>query len=215
MTQLSILHHAHTVLTQYIITTTCILCKTEGHHSPPNICQYCLEDIELYTHPKITLLQDLQVITLAPYVEPFATLISQLKYQANINTLPIIQHILRSYTLDLQDLHAVPIPMHWRRKIWRGIDHTGILAQQIAKQYRIPISYDVLKRTLHRPTQESLNKKQRLQNAKNSFCGSYEKHQDLSILLIDDVLTTGSTLLAAYKTLKHAKTVCALTLAKA
>ncbi|MBD2857995.1 ComF family protein [Spongiibacter sp. KMU-158] len=87
----------------------------------------------------------------------------------------------------------LPVPLHWRRRWQRGFNQSQILAEYWSKALNIPIS-NALKRHRHTPAQQQLNAAQRQRNLKHAFslkngialCG---KH----LVLVDDVLTTGST----------------------
>lgn len=93
------------------------------------------------------------------------------------------------------------IPLHKRRKNWRGFNQSEILAQSLANKYQV--SYQViLHKTNNTQAQRILNKKQRKENIKNSFAALLPFPDVSLIILVDDVATTGSTLLEACKTIK-------------
>jgi ComF family protein len=95
----------------------------------------------------------------------------------------------------------VPIPLHWRRRLKRGYNQTNLIAQIISKQLDIPL-VKLLKRVKATPRQAQLDRKQRLKNLDGAFAVTGKKHcGKLKILLIDDVMTTGTTLNAAAETL--------------
>lgn len=109
----------------------------------------------------------------------------------------------------------IPIPLSRRRFKWRGFNQSELLARVFADEFDFSLDLD-LKRKRHRKTQVKLDEKDRLKNSRGifSWCGG-----DLSkktIILIDDITTTGATLEAAAEALQTAKPqrIYALALAK-
>lgn len=89
----------------------------------------------------------------------------------------------------------IPVPIHFRRKQQRGYNQSELLAKNLAKQTGIAFSAKVLAKSLNTPPQSSLGRGERLRNLKEAF---RVKHPELisgkRVLLVDDVMTTGSTL---------------------
>jgi len=97
----------------------------------------------------------------------------------------------------------LPIPLHWRRLGMRRYNQAGLLANEISKITHIPTCPNTLKRIRHTQTQGHLSRMARQRNLQGAF--KVEKNiKGKSILLIDDVLTTGSTLINATNTLLKA-----------
>jgi len=96
----------------------------------------------------------------------------------------------------------VPVPMHPIKEYFRAYNPPEALAIALAKRYpEIPIRTDLLKKTRLTRSQTTLHKDARTSNVKDVFRASKDV-QGLTILLIDDVTTTGSTLLACANALK-------------
>ncbi|MBO7244122.1 MAG: ComF family protein [Alphaproteobacteria bacterium] len=111
----------------------------------------------------------------------------------------------------------IPVPMHWKRKLSRGYNQAGILAQILSKKTKIPYNENILIRARHTPKQEKKTKAERIKNVKNAFVVNHpEKIKNKSILIIDDVLTTGATVNNCAKELKKAgaRAVFVLTIAQ-
>lgn len=95
----------------------------------------------------------------------------------------------------------LPIPIHSAKKRERGYNQSDIIVSALSKNSHIPYSSNILKRIRYTQTQTLLSSEGRKQNLGNAFTCKYEKVIGKSILLVDDVLTTGSTLNNAAKTL--------------
>ncbi len=98
----------------------------------------------------------------------------------------------------------VPVPSHWRRRLWRGFDQAAVLARELARHTGIPTA-QALRRTRHTDPQAGLTRRQRRLNIRGCFQTiAPDKIQGRRVLLIDDVLTTGATANAAAEALKAA-----------
>jgi ComF family protein len=99
----------------------------------------------------------------------------------------------------------VPIPLHWLRFWERGYNQAEALAWGIAAELGIRCEPRLLCRVRSTPMQTALSVDARRQNVAKSFRVSrWKTAKDLRILLIDDVLTTGSTASAAADALRQA-----------
>ena len=103
---------------------------------------------------------------------------------------------MRAYELVL------PVPMHWWRRSLRGFNQSAVIAHVLAKQLRVPLCLNVLRRRRYTRRQVGMSANQRKKNIKNSFV--LRRPSDVRnkrVLLVDDVLTTGATALACAEVL--------------
>jgi len=112
-----------------------------------------------------------------------------------------------------------PIPLHPTRFRDRGFNQAEVLGRLLADRLHIPIRTDILKRVIKTtPQVEMKDRKERLKNMKNVFSIHNSKFviPNSTIILFDDVFTTGATMRAAGETLKRAgaKSVWAVTMAR-
>ena len=99
-----------------------------------------------------------------------------------------------------ENFNLVPVPLAASRHRWRGFNQSEILCQAISKELNVPVT-DVLIRHKTTKTQKELNRAERLTNVKGAFkINGSVKNQ--SFIVVDDVITTGATILEAAKTLK-------------
>jgi ComF family protein len=107
---------------------------------------------------------------------------------------------LRGISLDV----IVPVPLHPARQRERGFNQAGLLAELLSAETSVP-SKPLLERIRYTTTQTALDRSERMENLHNAF--RLRKNADvrgLRVLLIDDVLTTGSTLSECARVLKRA-----------
>jgi ComF family protein len=201
----------------------CLGCRSFG----TSICMSCLSSGDRI------LSQD----SLPEYINPIYSykdplikkLIWQLKYknkkQIAKDIAPIVYDALLPLITDLQTLsgvqviYVVPIPLHISRKRHRGYNQSELLAKElieIDKTGSLVLSIDALLRTKKStPNAKTHSKRERIQNTRGSFEVNSKLLAHSHIVLIDDVVTTGTTLGEARKVLLQtsAHSVHAVTIA--
>lgn len=114
------------------------------------------------------------------------------------------QHAAPRLTELAPDAVAV-VPMHWRRRLVRQTNAPEIMAEPIARGLKIPLAPRLLKRLRSTVPQPSLARSQRLPNVRRAFAVRRGFGiEGATIVLIDDILTTGSTCSEAARALKQA-----------
>ena len=97
----------------------------------------------------------------------------------------------------------VPIPLAPKRLRQRGYNQSEMLARALARQWRIPVLVDLLVRTRETPTQTTLTPETRLANVAGAFTAGTAARW-ATLVLVDDVFTTGATLAEAARALEEA-----------
>lgn len=141
-------------------------------------------------------------------------IIRQYKYEPLIRELArplaniIISHLLlveADKNNFLGDFVLVPLPLHTKRKKWRGFDQAYEISKEIGNYFNMPVLDSVLMRQKETPPQAELGKEDRELNIKDAFsCVNQNLISGKKIFLVDDVYTTGATMREAAKVLKSA-----------
>lgn len=116
----------------------------------------------------------------------------------------------------------IPIPLHKKRLIFRKYNQSLLLANEIAKLSNKKVIHDFLCKTKHTVPQASLKQADRKKNLKNKFIinkkylKNIDVYKNLNFAIIDDVMTTGSTINECIKVLNKSgiKNVYSITFAK-
>jgi ComF family protein len=104
-----------------------------------------------------------------------------------------------------QNVKVVPIPMHPEKLKTRGFNQAELLAQNFCKLTRLAIAPRILNRIKNtRPQIETKSKQERADNLKAAFTIGKIPNQNISVLLFDDIYTSGATVKEAIATLKSA-----------
>jgi ComF family protein len=107
---------------------------------------------------------------------------------------------LRTRQFDLM----VPVPLHPARKRQRGFNQAAVLAELLSRRISVPCR-GLLERVRYTTTQTAFDRTERMENLRGAFrLGRNPDVRQLRVLLIDDILTTGSTLSECARVLKSA-----------
>jgi competence protein ComFC len=112
----------------------------------------------------------------------------------------------------------VPVPLHVRRARERGFNQSAVLAREIGRLRGIPVETRALRKIRNAPPQTSLERAGRLANIRGAYRAVHpERVRGRTLMLVDDVYTTGATLreCAAVLDAAGAKEVRAITVAQA
>jgi len=113
---------------------------------------------------------------------------------------------------------VVPVPLHRQRERERGYNQADLIAKPLARKLGLPYRAVLLVRTKPRPDKHILSLEERWDSVRGAFATRPgTKVDNLRVLLVDDVMTTGATLDACARALRGAgaKSVIGLTVARA
>ena len=138
--------------------------------------------------------------------------VERLIYQIKYNNQPFLAEYL-GYQYGLKLLESeryrglsaiVPIPLHTSKLRKRGYNQSSYFGQGLSRAMNIPLRDDVLKRQRATITQTGKDRLSRYENVEDVFvCRQLSQPLGEHILLVDDVLTTGATIVSAALTLQE------------
>jgi ComF family protein len=147
-------------------------------------------------------LASVPLIVVGPYEEPLSTAITRFKYGGRPElSRPLARLLLTPFAeLSLpQSTALVPVPLHPKRLASRGYNQAALLAQELARGSRRSCHPRLLARTRDTEHQVGKSRSLRLTNAEGAFELRYRGPS--SVVLVDDVITTGSTVRACAQAL--------------
>jgi ComF family protein len=196
------------------------------------ICQLCSKQIAFgqpfinvypYTNT-VGLKEELCVASGAVFKDPINTIIYRFKYDSDVLLAKDLAYLMLSAGNMLKEriealpasTYLVPVPLHRKRFKQRGFNQSELLAWRLSPFLNIKMEADSLKRIRNTASQQESSKSERKKNVVGAFhtinkTAFVDKH----IILIDDVCTSGSTLIECAQAAKAAGalSVCALTIA--
>jgi len=111
--------------------------------------------------------------------------------------------------VDIGQYHMVlSVPLHKHKEISRGYNQACLISKELSRKLKLPERSRLIKRCRYTEAQSLLDKEKRSQNVKGAFVvASPDRVAGKSVLLVDDILTTGSTLEECGRVLKSAGAV--------
>lgn len=207
----------------------CSQCLNRLSLNSQRVCPVCEKpSIGGLTHPKCFTPQSLDGLTaIFSYKGLIEKAIKKLKYRFVSDLAEDLVELFLSFAgedktfshfCQQENVFFVPVPLHPKRKRWRGFNQAELLGRMICKNLGLTFWPDLLLRTKNTKPQTQLDEKERKKNIRGAFKASPHifVSQYPNILLFDDVWTTGTTLRECGKVLKRAgvKKVWGLTLAR-
>ncbi len=201
-------------LLELLFPTLCVGCKKYGEL----VCKECYESIHFNQESSIVY-DNLKIISAADYQQRIIfKIITSLKYGLLKNLdkycARIIYDFISIHGITFADNTVITfVPMHHRKESLRGFNQAKLIAGQLSELLNLPC-FDLLTKTKHTKSQMLLNREQRMHNLTNCFRAINCRSKN--IILLDDVVTTGTTLKECANTLLKAgaSSVTCLTLCK-
>ena len=175
-----------------IFRAECLGCR---RWSDRPICRDC------WSYREVVFVAGSRVQTVLAYREPWRSLMHRIKFQNHRALLRHMEGFCRQSDLSHlpRDTRIVPVPMHASTFRRRGFNPAEILAEQLSRAHGLPLDCDGLVKRHATQLQSLSTDEQRLINPKVVY--RFRGRAPRSVLLVDDVVTTGATLAAAEEAL--------------
>jgi len=205
----------------------CILCGAKGSETL-DLCPGCRGDLLINQHPcphcaaplpphldsppapcgecqQATVKLD-QSLTPYLFSYPLSQLISRFKFHGQLFCGRLLSHLLGDYIGERQNPWPeliIPVPLHTGRLRERGFNQALELARPLARRFNIPLDRHSIHRIRATPQQAQLSRNKRIRNMRGAFEIVRPIHAR-HVVLVDDVITTGSTVRELARILREA-----------
>ncbi len=186
---------------EFIADPICAACGRPLEHDagPGGRCAACLAQPPIYDRARAVL----------RYGDDSRGMILSFKHADRIDSASAFATwMARSGSQLLSEADVIaPVPLHYRRLVWRRYNQSALLALRLGKLADRPVVVDLLRRTRATPSQAGLGARERRRNVAGAILANPARHGSIKgrrVLLIDDVLTTGATVGACARALKRA-----------
>ncbi len=165
-------------------------------HSPDHLCGDCRRHRPAFT----------RAWSAYPYEPPLREAIRLFKYRRKVALAGALGQLWQSACPNLPDIDLImPVPLHASRLREREFNQALLLADRLNRRFQLPLSHDNLVRVRETQPQTELTRRARRQNLRRAFGIQRPREIDgKRILLIDDVMTTGTTVNECAKALRRA-----------
>ncbi len=217
------------VWVDYLAIEKCRQCREFVQFSndkPVTICNQCWQVLQQVPRIEDCRSRDddssILVGSAVHYDDLMKKLIHRLKYQRDrlvtVDLVLLLQPVWWQLAPSLIDTPClVPVPLHWTRRFGRGFNQSELIANMLGDRIGLNCASTLLRRTKRTKAHHGLGKAERFVNVESAFEAHLPPLIPRSVVLVDDVFTSGATLLACASVLKQAgvKQVTALSVARA
>jgi ComF family protein len=211
-------------LLDFFYPPVCLACNKLMPDGRDHVCEECWssirtvqKDLALYQETRGKLLasgviDDLAASFVFEKEGSFQHIAHALKY-SGIQSLGLELGRRLGEVINAWDLRAdalVPIPLHKRKLRERGYNQAELIARGVSSVTKIPVRAGLVGRKRFTQTQTALSSEERQKNVKGAFelnVSDFSQIRDRTFILIDDVITTGSTIEACARELRRAGAV--------
>lgn len=182
-------------LLDWIYKKKCYFCGSSKENI--SMCSKCFDNMEYAPNKTPREINGAKVYCAGEYQKELQKLIRGLKYHNKKELAYFLAKFMYEYMKNLdfatQDFCIVPVPLFKEREKQRKYNHMQLVAEELSKLCGKEVNNEIVKRIKDTKPQYKLNKGQRMENLSNAFLINSDKKPNSTILLIDDICTTGST----------------------
>ncbi len=178
-------------LFNWLLPPKCELCE---RHSTPIICTHCEQELNLSVSFRKHLDTKIQLFALGDYQNPLLKkLIQEIKFNGNQRLAHWVSHAIKGLTFNIDISLLIPVPSHINRLQQRPFNHVHAIFRHLLLSYP---STSCIVRTRDTPHLFDQSKPDRIRLLKGAFkVREPASIQNQSIVLLDDIVSTGATIL--------------------
>jgi ComF family protein len=182
------------------IENVCLFCGMKSDEIEDYLCPYCREKIEFVNRDLRINSPYLDRVVCSLFYNNFIKekLYSYKYYEKGYLHKPLGEILFKTFKEKFEDENIeliTYVPIHKRKKAQRGYNQSELVADYLSQKLGIPLSRENLIKTKWTPVQNTLNRSQRRENLYDSFkIKDKEEFVGKKTLIIDDIITTGTTM---------------------
>lgn len=212
-----------TRIVDFIAPRSCVICGRRLSPTERSLCSVCV--LHLYRTTFQFTPEDNEMAQLFWGLLPVERTAALIYYEPRSETAALIYKLKYGHRPDIgEDLGRImaeemkpagfldgidvllPIPLSKKRYWQRGYNQSEMLARGMSEVTGLPVITKAVRRTNFRQSQTSLTRKERQENVEGTFVLRHpEQLENKHVLLIDDICTTGATLLACSEAIRSVK----------
>lgn len=194
-------------LLDLIYRKKCYFCGNSKHSL--RMCPKCYAKLEFSAPKANRIIEGVDIYCAGVYTKELQKLIRGVKYHRQKELAYFQAKFMYDYFLTLKNLQdkvfeLIPVPLHKKRIKKRKYNHMELVCNEFAKLSGFSCNFGLIKRIKDTKPQYKLSRKERLNNLSNAFETDKTMISGKTLLIMDDICTTGATFEEMIKVLKEA-----------
>ena len=192
-------------LLDLIYRKKCYFCRKSLHSL--KMCPDCYEKLEFSDFKASRIIDGVDVFCAGVYTKELQKLIRGLKYHRQKDLAYYQAKFMYEYFKNIEllqnrDFEIVAVPLHYKRLKQRKYNHMELVCKEFAKFSGFEYNFDLIKRIKDTRPQYKLTRQERLRNLSDAFEVQRDFYRGKTVLILDDICTTGSTFEEMIRALK-------------
>lgn len=191
-------------LLDWIYKKKCYFCNSSKESI--KMCSKCYDELDYLSFDKNRDILGINIYCAGEYEKNLQKLVRGLKYHKQKELAYFQAKFMYEYwknVADEESYQIVPVPLYKTREKSRKYNHMSLVGEEFCKLSGYKLNLDLVKRIKDTKPQYKLNRAQRMNNLSNAFVVDKKKYSGETILLIDDICTTGATFESIIQELKN------------
>lgn len=181
-------------LLDWIYKKKCYFCRSSKE--AVKMCSKCYDDMDFLPVQINRIIEGKKVYCAGVYSKNLQKLIRGLKYHNQKDLAYYLAKFMAEYfskITDKTDFEIIPVPIYPKREKKRKYNHMNLVGEELARITSNSLNKNLIKRVKDTKPQYKLKRHERLQNLNGAFEVDKSNYTGKTLLLIDDICTTGST----------------------
>lgn len=181
-------------LLDWIYKKKCYFCRSSKE--AVKMCSKCYDDMDFLPVQINRIIEGKKVYCAGVYSKNLQKLIRGLKYHNQKDLAYYLAKFMAEYfskITDKTDFEIIPVPIYPKREKKRKYNHMNLVGEELARLTNNSLNKNLIKRIKDTKPQYKLKRHERLQNLNGAFEVDKSNYTGKTLLLIDDICTTGST----------------------
>lgn len=181
-------------LLDWIYKKKCYFCRSSKE--AVKMCSKCYDDMDFLPVQINRIIEGKKVYCAGVYSKNLQKLIRGLKYHNQKDLAYYLAKFMAEYfskITDKTDFEIIPVPIYPKREKKRKYNHMNLVGEELARITSNSLNKNLIKRIKDTKPQYKLKRHERLQNLNGAFEVDKSNYTGKTLLLIDDICTTGST----------------------
>ena len=188
----------------FLYKKSCLICGNKKENS--FFCSKCEKEVKYNEFKILKTIEGINIYSCCNYSGIPQKLVRLLKFHnkkiLSVDIAKLMNNYINFLNLDFSDYEIICVPLHKNKKKKRGFNQCELISNELSKLLNIPVNFNLIKRIKNTKPMYNLKISERKENLKDAFNVEKQNFHNKKLLLIDDIITTGTTVSEIIKSLK-------------